>query len=320
MAEDLHVEQRGDSALELLALAHALPVLGDLEEQVEIDAAVVLAFLEGRDDHLDRRLAVPERQRHHGGVDDVRSCLGGFQVVHRGHAADVVAVHVDRKADLFLERTHHLLSAERRQHPRHVLDADRVCAEVLEHVRVLEVGVERVHRAHRVGDGALEVPAAFLDGLGRDLDVARVVQRIEHAEDVDTVALRRMHETAHDVVAVVPVADEVLPAKEHLQRRLGDVALDDAQPVPGILVEKPQRRVERGAAPDLERPVADRVHLGKDRQHVGHLHARRPQRLMGVTEGGVGYVERSHGTIPLSRAREPAGIRLPGWSEQYTGA
>ena len=57
-------------------------------------------LLERRDDHLDRRLAVAEGERDDRGVDDVGARLDGLDVVHRGHAADVVAVHVDRQADL----------------------------------------------------------------------------------------------------------------------------------------------------------------------------------------------------------------------------
>ena len=119
MAEDLHVQEGRHASLEaLLGSTHVLPVLGDLEQQVEIDTGVVRGLLERRDDHLDGGLAVAERQRDDGRVDDVGARLGGLEVVHRRHAADVVAVNVDRQSDLLLERADHLLGAERREHAR----------------------------------------------------------------------------------------------------------------------------------------------------------------------------------------------------------
>ena len=70
-----------------------------------------------------------------------------------------------------------------------------------------QVGVQRVHRRDRVGDGALEQTAALLDGLGVVHDVADVVQRVEDAEDLDAVAVRRVDKAMHDLLGVVLVAD-----------------------------------------------------------------------------------------------------------------
>ena len=137
---------------------------------------------------------LPNARATDGGVDDVGARLDGLEVVHGRHTTDVVAVDVDRQPDLLLERPHHLLGAERREHARHVLDADGVGAQLLERLRVLDEGVERVHRAHGVGDGAFEQAAALLDRRRAHLDVADVVERVEHAEVVDAVALGRVHE------------------------------------------------------------------------------------------------------------------------------
>ena len=57
------------------------------------------------------------------------------------------------------------------------------------------------------------------------------------------------HEVADDVVAVMAVADQVLSAQQHLQRRLGAMLLDGAQALPGIFVQKTDAGVEGGAAP-----------------------------------------------------------------------
>jgi hypothetical protein len=84
------------------------------------------------------------------------------------------------------------------------------------------------------------VLAGLFDRRGGGLVVADVVEGVEDAEDVHAVLRRLVHEAAHDVVAVVPVADDVLAAQQHLQRGAHDVLLDEPQTLPGILVEKPQ--------------------------------------------------------------------------------
>ena len=91
------------------------------------------------------------------------------------------------------------LGAVRRQHAGHVLDGDGVGAQVLELLAVVQEAVEGVHRRNRVGDGALEVTAAFLDGLGVVDDVADIVERVEHAEDMHAVALGGLDEAVADL-------------------------------------------------------------------------------------------------------------------------
>jgi hypothetical protein len=205
-----------------------------------------------------------------------------------------VAVHVDRQADLLLERLHHLRRAKRREHARHVLDADGVRTHLLEGLGEVDVEVQRVHGAHRVGDRALEVRSGLLDGTRRHLDVARVVERVEHAEHVDAVTMGRLHEALDDLVGVVPVPDQVLAPEEHLQGRLLHVLLDDAEPVPGVLIQEAQCGVERGATPDLEGPVAHLVHLVEDGDHVRDVHPRRPERLVRVSQCRVRDTQGSH--------------------------
>ena len=286
----------------MAALAHLFPVLGDLEQQVEVEAGVEAALLEGGGYHLDRGMRVAERQRRMGGVGDGRARLGCLDDVGRSHAADVVAVQVDGQADLLAQRRADALGAVRGEHARHVLDADGVRAEVLPLLRVLDVAVERVHRAHRVGDASLEMGPGLLDGLGAIHDVADVVERVEDAEHVHAIAMRGLEEPRHDVLRVMVVSHEVLTTGEHGERCLGAMLLDGAQALPRVLIQKAQACVERRTAPSLERPIADLVHLVQDGQHIAGLHPSRPQRLMRVAQGGVHDMERSHICLPpLSR-------------------
>ena len=142
-------------------------------------------------------------------------------------------------------------------------------------------------RAHRVRDGALEVRALILEDLGGVDDVADVVERVKHAEDVDAVAVRGAQEVVDDLLGVMLVAHKVLAAGEHRERRVGAVLLDGAEALPGVLVQETQARVERRSSPRLDGPVADLVHLRQDRKHVPYRHARGPQRLLTVADGGV---------------------------------
>ena len=233
-----------------------------------------------------------------GRVGHGHAGLGGLQDVGRGHAADVMAVDVHRQADFLVERLHHALGAIGREHAGHVLDGDGVGAQILQLLAVFQVGIQRVHRRDRVGDGALEQTAALLDGLGVVHDVADVVQRVEHAEDLDAVAMRRVDEAVHDLLGVVLVADEVLPAREHGERRVGRVRLDGAQTLPGVLVQKAQAGVERRPAPRLDGPVADAVHLRQDRQHVADLHTGGPEALLTVADGRVHDLKPWHELTP----------------------
>ena len=284
---DLHVDERGDATLVMAALAHLLPVLGDLKQQVEVNLGVVARLLEGGHDHLDGRLGVAEGQGGACGVDDVGTGLGALDVVGRGHATDIVAVQVDGKGRGLLERAHQSVGAVRREKAGHVLDADGVGTELLQSTRVVDVAVERVHGARGVRDGGLEMGTAGLDGGRAVTDVANVVERVEGAEHIDAVLVRRGNEAVHDVRGVVVVTHEVLATDKHGQRRVGRALLDGTQALPGVLVEEAQARVERGAAPCLDSPITDLVHLGQNGEHVANRHPRGPQGLLTVSDGRV---------------------------------
>ena len=147
-----------------------------------------------------------------------------------------MTVELDGDRELALQTRDELLGVVRRQQGRHVLDAQRVGAHLDEPAGDLDVVIERVHRRDRVDDRRLKVLACLLDRRRRGLEVARVVQGIEDAEDVDAVLGRLGHEAPHDVVAVVPVADQVLTAQQHLERRAVHVVAYDAQAFPGVFV------------------------------------------------------------------------------------
>ena len=214
--------------------------------------------------------------------------------------ASAVAVDVQRQADLGVERLHHALGAVGCQHAGHILDGNGVGAQILHLLAVFQVAVQRVDRRHGVGNGAFEVAAAFLDGLGVVDDVADIVEGVEHPENVHAVALGRLDETVADLARIVFVPYQVLPAGQHGERRVRRLCFDGAQALPRVLVEKAQAGVERSAAPCLDGPVPDAVHFRQDRQHVADLHTRGPEALLAVTDGGIHDLKPRHELTPPS--------------------
>ena len=79
------------------------------------------------------------------------------------------------------------------------------------------------------------------DRLDGRLHVARVVERVEDAEDVDAGPRGETDELADHVVGVVAVAEHVLPAQEHLKAGVGQGRLERAHALPRVLVQEPHQ-------------------------------------------------------------------------------
>ena len=200
-----------------------------------------------------------------------------------------MGVNKDRQGDFGFQRLDQFASGVRGQQAGHVLDGDRVAAH---RFHLLGLGHKRlggVHRAGGVGDGALGMLASGFDGLDGHAQVTHVVHGVKDAEHVDTVNRRLGHERLDHVVAVMAIAQQVLTAQQHLQAGVGQGGTQLAQTLPRIFLEEAHAGVKGGAAPDFQRPVADLVELVADRQHVFSAHAGGQQRLVGVTQDGVGY-------------------------------
>ncbi len=172
-----------------------------------------------------------------------------------------------------------------------------------------------VQRAHRVADGSLRVLARPLHGGDRPLHVPDVVERVEDAEDVHPVVRGLGHEPVDDIVAVVPVPEQVLPAQQHLGARVRQQPAEGPQPLPRVLVEEPDAGVEGRAAPALGAPVARGVDVGAGGGHVLESHPGGHQALVGITQGQFRDIDGAvHacllagvGSSPARPYRAPAG-------------
>ena len=65
---------------------------------------------------------------------------------------------------------------------------------------------------------------------------------------------------AHDVVGIVLVSKDVLPAQQHLQLGVGHLGADLSQTFPRILVQVAQAHIEGGSAPTFHRVKPCLVH------------------------------------------------------------
>ena len=74
-----------------------------------------------------------------------------------------------------------------------------------------------------------------LDG---SLQVAGVVQRVKDTDDVDAVGNGLLDEVLDGVISVGTVAQHVLAAEQHLQLLVGQLLAQDAQTLPGVLVQE----------------------------------------------------------------------------------
>ena len=68
------------------------------------------------------------------------------------------------------------------------------------------------------------------------------------------------------------VANKILPAQQHLQAGVLDLAAYVAKTLPGVLVEVAYTGIKGGAAPHFEREEADFIHLLYDGEHVTRPH------------------------------------------------
>ncbi|MHB8186016.1 MAG: hypothetical protein ACYDDU_07975 [Dermatophilaceae bacterium] len=127
--------------------------------------------------------------------------------------------------------------------------------------------------------------ADLLDSGNGALDVAGVVQSVEHPEDIHAVLGGLLDEMVNDVVAIVAVAQQVLASQKHLQAAVGKERAERSQALPGVFVEEPDAGVEGGTTPTLDTPVPSVVDVRTGTDHVFHRHSGCHQALVGVPQG-----------------------------------
>ena len=120
------------------------------------------------------------------------------------------------------------------------------------------------------------------------LNISEVVHRIEYAEHVDPVCGRTLDKRVNDVVGIMPVAENILAAKEHLKTSIGHCFANKAKPFPGIFPQISNAGIESSSSPNFGGPVADAIQFFANRQKICDAHTRGQQRLVSVAEHKFG--------------------------------
>ena len=222
-----------------------------------------------------------------GGVHNVHPCHGRHEVHHVTSAGGVVGVEMDGDGDRLLQPLDEGVGVHGQQEVGHVLDADGAGTHVLQRLGQLHEVVLVVDGGDGVAHGGLHLAAVLPGGLDGLFQVPHIVQRVENADDVDAVFNGLAAEGVHHIVGIVLVAQNILATEQHLQLRVLHVLADGPQPLPRVFIQEAHTGVEGGAAPALQRVVADGIQHFQRGEHILRGHAGSRLRLVSVPEDGI---------------------------------
>ena len=229
-------------------------------------------------------------ERGHSGINAVNACLNSLDDAHGSKAGSIVGVKLDRNLNGSLQILYKACSLIRSQQSRHILDADRIRAGILDLLSVVHVILMGEYLAEGVGNSYLCVTLLLLGCLDGGLEVADIVQCVEDTDNVDTICDGLLNEVLYQVVSIVTVTQHVLTSEQHLKLGVRHFLSQDTESLPRILVQEAYAGIEGRAAPALSGVEADLVHLGEDRTHFVHRHSCGKQGLVRVTKNGFSYL------------------------------
>ena len=200
-------------------------------------------------------------------------------------------MQLNRDIDRFLQGADKLDCLVRKKKACHILDADGVCAKVLDSLCKINPVVDRVGIAKCVGQGNLRVSLLLVCRLDCCLQVAEIIQAVEDTDDIDPISDGLLNKVLNNIIRVRAVSQDVLSAEQHLQLRILEACAKLSQPLPRILVEETKGGVKCCTAPALHGVVSDLVHLLDDREHLLGRHTGCNQRLMRVTQDSLSNLD-----------------------------
>jgi hypothetical protein len=127
---------------------------------------------------------------------------------------------------------------------------------------------------------------AFPDG---QLHIAYIIERIENTEYVHTVFMGEADEFFNYIIRIMPIADQVLAAQQHLKLGVFDPGANIFEAFPGIFIQIADARIKGGAAPHFQREKAHSVHFFDDGEHIPRPHPGSNERLMRIAQSSVSY-------------------------------
>ncbi len=254
-----------------------MEVIADLAQRLQLKAGIPLGAAQRGHEGFGGRMAGAAGEGRDTGIDVATARLDGLDLALRRQARRGVAVQVDRHLDRLDQRADQIIGGVRRQQAGHVLDGDGIGPHLDQLARLLDVHLQRMHRAHGVADGALGVLAGLLDRAHGGFHVAQIIQGIEDTEDIDATCRGALDEGLHHIIGVVTIAEQVLAAQQHLQRGVGHGFLERLQTRPGVFLQKTHAGIEGRAAPHFETVETGLIEARGNRQHVLGAHAGRDQ-------------------------------------------
>ena len=207
-------------------------------------------------------------------------------------------MHINRNFDVLLECGNQVIALLRRHDARHILNAQRVAAHGFDLPAERNEHLQIVDRTQCVTDTALCMAACLEAFVHSGLDVAQIVQRIKNTDDIHAVLDALADKTAHGIIRIMVIAEQVLTAQQHLQLGVLHVRFDLAQTLPRVLIQIAQAGIEGRTAPALNRVIPGLIHLIENALEILKRHSRRNQRLLRVTQHRFGDVHLFHKYAP----------------------
>ncbi len=191
---------------------------------------------------------------------------------------------IDGDADFLLQRADQMVSGIRSEQARHIFDADGIRSHVHQLMGQMQIIGIFVIRADRIDERALRMSAGSLRGLHGTFDVADIIESVEDTDDIDAVGDTALDEFRDHIIGIVVVAEDILPAEEHLEFRILDMLADRAKAFPRIFVQIAQAGIESSTAPGFQGIKTTLIQRFQDRKHIADAHPCRAQGLMPIAK------------------------------------
>lgn len=296
MVEDTRVGCTNIGLEALVKLSNLGPVLVERLNVLVRDTSTQTGLLKSTADGTHGGLRGETGEVIDGNVNDISTGSSASNHARGSDTSSVVRVDVDRKLGMSLsDSTDKQSSSLGFEETGHVLDTEDVDAFLDERVGEVEVVLKSVlsllgvGNVTRVTDSTLNDTTGLLSGIDTDLQVLKIVERVENSENVETGLNSFPGEVVNGIVRVRSVTDSVGTSDQSLQRNVGDQLPQSPQPDPRVLVEEPHRDIKGGTTPTLERVgVLEGVRsLSGDVGHVNGSHTGSKERLVGVSPCSV---------------------------------
>ena len=122
-------------------------------------------------------------------------------------------VNINREPGRLLKRLDKVICLIRCQQTGHILDADGVCAHLLDALCKSHPVFQRISIAERIRQCNLRLCAFLLAGIDRCLQIAEIIQAVKDAENVDAICDGPLHEVLDHIVRIVVISQNILTAK-----------------------------------------------------------------------------------------------------------